>query len=84
MGKVSVFTEVIQNVAREGHALREIAAKSRAVPLGQERLSHRDAVTRVTHMTPADLLAMKPEERKSLLKEVGTTAVLEVIRRRRP
>ena len=83
MGTTSEFTEVVREVAQEGAKLRAQAAKAHPVPFMQEKLSRRDALNRVGRMTPQDLAEMKPEERGALIKEVGTDAVLGIIRRSR-
>ena len=83
MGQTSEFTEVVRELAREGAKLREQAAKARPVPFMREKLSRRDALNRVGRMTPQDLAEMTPEERQGLIKEVGTDAVLGIIRRSR-
>ena len=83
MGKRSEFTDVVQELAREGAKLREQAVRAKPVPFMQENLSRRDALNRVGRMTTQDLAEMKPEERGALIKEVGTDAVLGVFRRSR-
>lgn len=81
MGKTSEFTDVVLKITQEGKRLQTAAAKANPVPLMQEKLSRRDALNRVGRMTTQDLNSMAPEEREALLQEVGTDAVLGIIRR---
>lgn len=80
MAKVSEFTEVVRTLVKEGQTLRQAAAKSNAIPIGQERLSRGEARTRAKTLTPQDLTAMTPQQRQALLNEVGTEAVVDIIR----
>lgn len=81
MAKTSRHTKVIESVAAHAARLRQMADKSTAIPVGQERLTRREARTRSLTLTPQDLQTMSPEQREALLKEVGTQAVVEIIRR---
>lgn len=81
MAKSNEFTRVVQNITNEARSYRQAAAKSTVVPYGQERLSRGEARTRAKTLTPADLQAMTPKQREGLLHEVGTPAVLEILRR---
>ena len=77
----SDFTKVVEKIVADYAVLRKQVAKSTAVPFMQEKLSRREALTRMGSMTPQDLTSMTPEERGALVKEVGTGPVLDTIRR---
>jgi hypothetical protein len=81
MPHTSRHTKVIENIAANADRLRQMAAKSTAIPVGQERLSRGEARTRAKTLTPHDLGAMTPEQRQMLIKEVGTQAVVDIVRR---
>ena len=81
MGKTSGFTKVVEKIVADGGRLREQAAKSSAIPLMQEKLSKRAAASRVGRMTVQDLTEMLPEQRRVLIENVGTDAVVDILRR---
>lgn len=83
MGGINEFTEVVNNLIKETEALRVVAAKTTVVPFMYEKVSRREALNRVGRMTPQELTGMAPEERAMLLKEVGTPAVMNILRRQR-
>ena len=76
--KKSEFTDAVQNLVKEADGLR---GGKRQPPPMQEEVTSREARSRVSNLTKADLLGMTPENRRALLDAVGSQGVLDVIRR---
>ena len=70
MAKQNWMDEARQTVVNEYQEIKRRSMKSRAVPLGEEVLSARDARTRFKNMSPA--------EKQRIIQERGVDSVLDL------
>ena len=75
------FDRIVQDLKEELSGYRRQAEKSHAIPFGQEQLSARDARKRYGQMSRGEIEKLTPEQRKDMLKLLGTGPVLQQLRK---
>ena len=72
MGKVNPLERGINKVVKEFNALRKAANASDTVPIGQERLSTRQAASRLQNMSEG--------QKQGMIDSLGIDEVMKIVR----